>query len=78
MVGFFLRDIESVVENVSAHVIEKVRQLLEELTRPVFCTKWNVSVTPLLTFVRVRRWGCGDVGNAKRFPHLHALVAAAR
>ena len=26
----------------------------------------------LVTFVRSRRRGCGDVGNAKRFPHPHA------
>ena len=43
------------------------------LTGPIICTKWNVSVTPLLTFVRSRR-GCGDVGNAERFPHLHSPV----
>ena len=31
------------------------------LTGPIFCTKWNVSVTPLLIFVRRSRRGCGDV-----------------
>jgi putative SOS response-associated peptidase YedK len=43
---------------------------------PIFCTKWNVSVTPFLTIVRSRHRGCGDVGNAKRFPYLHAPVLA--
>ena len=44
------------------------------MTGPIFCTKWSVSVTPLLTFVRSRRRGCGDVGNGFGFPHLHAPV----
>jgi prevent-host-death family protein len=44
------------------------------LTGPIFCTKWNVSVTPLLIFVRRSRRGCGDVGKGFCFPHLHAPV----
>jgi hypothetical protein len=48
--------------------------VIVELTRPDFCTKWNVSVTPLLIFVRRSRRGCGDVGNGFCFPHLHAPV----
>jgi hypothetical protein len=45
-----------------------------QVTGPIFCTKWNVSVTPLLIFVRGSRRGCGDVGNGFCFPHLHAPV----
>src|ERR1019366_7576105 len=41
-----------------------------EVTGPIFCTKWSVSVTPRWTIVRSRRRGCGDVGNAERFPYL--------
>ena len=41
------------------------------------CTRWNVSVTPLLQFVRSRRRGCGDVGNGFCFPHLHTPVLSA-
>ena len=48
------------------------------MTGPIFCTKWSVSVTPRWTIVRSRRRGCGDVGNAERFPYLHAPVALAR
>ena len=33
------------------------------VTRPVFWTKWSVSVTRRWTIVRSRRRGCGDVGN---------------
>jgi hypothetical protein len=47
---------------------------LEKQDHLIFCTKWSVSVTPRWTFVRSHRRGCGDVGNAKRFPYLHAPV----
>src|SRR6266700_1696749 len=53
-------------------------RLVSRVTGPIFCTKWNVSVTPVSTFVRSRRRGCGDVGNVLCFPHLHAPVASAR
>ena len=60
------------------HLYYLLVTLPRDLTRPVFCTKRNVSVTPLLTFVRSRRRGCGDVENGFCFPHLHAPVASAR
>src|ERR1700733_3527840 len=53
-------------------------EMLAAVTGPIFCTKWNVSVTPLLIFVRHSRRGCGDVGNGFCFPHLHAPVASVR
>jgi hypothetical protein len=58
------------------HFARMVRLRCEaQLTGPIFCTKRSVSVTLRRTFVRSRRRGCGDVGNAQRFPYLHAPLA---
>jgi hypothetical protein len=43
----------------------------------MFCTKWSANVTPRWTLVPSRRRGCGDAGNAQRFPYLHAPLASA-
>src|SRR5271155_4026208 len=55
---------------------DQIAAAIQAVTGPIFCTKWNVSVTPVSTFVRSRRRGCGDVGNVLCFPHLHAPVLA--